>query len=266
LNPAPDPWKQLAQKNAEGLENEIAKLSTLAGPIRTDFPLITKYQDFWNQARRITAFFKQVKPLAQEDRDRLWKQFSDLCGEVKTKQRSEYGTLQALSQGHSDEIMALLEWATLPGDMSAKDVRALVEHGHTLRVAGNLLSKYKLEMIAKHKKKCFERIQAIRKLHDAAWDMFNEGKNREEIMASSRIRENIENNYERCRKAAVALEDFKGIASELQSKIATAWNQEWRADAIARLTATQRRIRDVEDGIHKLETWIEEDERTLLGE
>ena len=266
MNPGPDPWKQRACENAEGLEREIAKLTLLTGPIREDLPLITKYQDFWNQARSITTLFKQVKPLAQEDRDRLWKQFSDLCGEVKAKQGTEYGMLQAISQGHHDEIMALLEWAAPPEDMPAKDVRALVEHGHTLRVAADLLGKYKLEMIAKHKKKCFERIQAIRKVHDAAWDTFNEGKNRQEIMVTSRIRENLENNYERCRKAGVALDDFKGIANELQEKIATAWNQEWRADAIARLTSTQRRIRDIEDGIHKLESWIEEDERTLLGE
>jgi len=261
-----DPWKQRACENAEGLEKEIARLSLLTGPIREELPLITKYQDFWNQARCITTQFKQVKPLAKEDRDRLWKQFSDLCGEVKTKQGLEYGTLQKLSQGHYDEIMALLEWAVLPEDAPVNDIGKLVEYGHTLRVAGELLGRYKQEMIAKHKKKCFERIQAIRKVHNAAWDSFNEGKDREEMGTRSRLRENLENNYERCRKAAVALEDFKGIADELQSKIATAWNEEWRADAIARLTATQRRIRDIEDGIHKLETWIEEDTRTLRGE
>ena len=84
-------------------------LSLLTSPIRENHPIITKYQDFWNQAKQITVLFKELKPLAQSDRDLLWKQFNDLCREVKEKQKTGYGILESLSQEHLDEIMKLVE-------------------------------------------------------------------------------------------------------------------------------------------------------------
>ena len=111
MKPEDDPWLKNAHKNAEYLAAEIEKLSSLTSPIRENRPIITKYQDFWNQAKQITALFKELKPLAQSDRDLLWKQFNTLCGEVKEKQKTEYGSLESLSQGHVDEITKLMELA-----------------------------------------------------------------------------------------------------------------------------------------------------------
>src|SRR5512145_1050999 len=114
MKPQDHPWLRNAHLNAEHLDREVKKLVSLTSPIRENRPLITKYQDFWNQAKQITALFKELKPLAQSDRDLLWNQFNLLCGEVKEKQKSEYGALDSLSQAHGDEIMKLVELAQLP--------------------------------------------------------------------------------------------------------------------------------------------------------
>ena len=111
MKPEDDPWLRNAHTNAEHLDREIRNLVSLTVPIRENRPIITKYQDFWNKAKQITALFKESKPLAKSDRDLLWKKFNDLCRDVKEKQKTEYGTLESLSQQHLDEIMKLAELA-----------------------------------------------------------------------------------------------------------------------------------------------------------
>ncbi|MDO9036081.1 MAG: hypothetical protein Q7U51_12875, partial [Methanoregula sp.] len=254
-----------AHKNAELLEREINNLLSLTGPIKENLPIITKYQDFWNKAKKITALFKELKPLAQSDRDLLWKQFNELCREVKEKQKSEYGTLESLSQGHFDEILNLVEQARLPGDASVLEIHEMVERGQALKNAGDLLGKFKHEMIAKHKKTSFDQIQKIRKTHDAAWGSVKTKKPRQQSETESRVRKNLEANYERYRKAANALENFQIGRGHIRTFLATFEDPEKVAQATAQLAETERRIKDIEEGIRKLEKWIAEDERTLKG-
>ncbi len=66
MKPEDDPWLKNAHKNAELLDREIKNLSSLTGPIRQNLPIITKYQDFWNQAKRITALFKEAQASCPE--------------------------------------------------------------------------------------------------------------------------------------------------------------------------------------------------------
>lgn len=263
MKPEDDPWLKNAHKNAELLDREIKNLSSLTGPIRENRPIITKYQDFWNQAKRITALFKELKPLAQSDRDLLWKQFNAHCWEVKEKQKAEYGTLESLSQGHFDEIMNLAERAQLPPGSPSPEIHELVERGQVLKNAGDLLGKFKHEMIAKHKKTCFDHIQKIRKTHDAAWESVKAGKPRQQSEAESRVRKNLEANYERYRKAASALENFQIGRGHIRTFLATCEIPDKKAKATAQLAETEARIKDIEEGIRKLEKWIEEDEQTL---
>ena len=266
MKPEDDPWLKNAHKNAELLDRENKKLSLLTNPIRENLPIITKYQDFWNQAKLITALFKELKPLAQSDRDLLWKQFNDLCREVKEKQKTGYGTLESQSQGHFDEIMKLLEQAQLPIDAPALDIHGLVERGQALKNAGDMLGKFKHEMMAKHKKSCFDHIQKIRKTHDASWESVKAGKPRQQSETESRVRKNLEANYERYRKAAGALENFQIGRGHIRTFLSTYENPEKAAQATAQLAETEARIKDIEEGIRKLEKWIAEDERTLKGE
>jgi len=263
MKPEDDPWLKNAHKNAELLDREIKNLSSLSTPIRENRPIITKYQDFWNQTKRITALFKELKPLTQSDRDLLWKQFNTLCREVKEKQKTGYWTMESLSQGHFDEIMKLVEKAQLPLDTPTPEIHELVERGQALKNAGNLLGKFKHEMIAKHKKYCFDHIQKIRKIHDVAWGSIKGGKPRQQSETEPHIRKNLEANYERYRKATDALENFQIGRDHIRTFLASCENPEKVAQVTAQLTETEARIKDIEEGIRKLGKWIAEDERTL---
>ncbi len=265
MKPDDDPWLKNAHKNAEHLAAEIEKLSSFTRPIKENRPIITKYQDFWNQAKQITALFKELKPLAQSDRDLLWKQFNALCGEVKEKQKTEYGSLESLSQGHVDEITKLMELAQIPANTPALELHDLVERGQALKNAGDLLGKYKHEMLAKHKKACFDQIQKIRKTHDTAWGSVKAGKPRQQSETESRVRKNLEANYERHRKAASALENFQIGRAHILAFLRTCEIPEKVTKAKAQLADTEARIKDIEEGIRKLNIWIAEDERILKG-
>jgi hypothetical protein len=265
MKPHDDPWLKNAHKNAESLDREIKKLLVLIGPIRENLPVITKYQDFWNKAKQITTLFRELKPLAQSDRDLLWNQFNIVCGEVKEKQKSEYGSLESLSRGHFDEIMQFVELAKVPSGTPTMEIHDLVERGHALKNASDLLRKFKHEMIAKHKKRCFDHIQEIRKTHDAAWGSVKAEKPRRQSETESRIRKNLESNYERLKKAQNALENFQIGRGHILLFLASCDDPERGAKAKERLAETQARIQDIEKGIHQLEKWIGEDERRLKG-
>ena len=104
--------------------------------------------------------------------------------------------------------MKQVELAQIPVDAPPRDIYGLVERGQALKNAGDLLGKYKHEMLAKHKKICFDRIQKIRTIHDALWDTLNAEKPHPKLENVSRVQKNLEVNYERYRKAAIALENF----------------------------------------------------------
>lgn len=265
MKPEEDPWLKTAHKNAELLDQENKKLWSLTNPIRDNLPVVTKYQDFWNQAKHITALFKELKPLARNDRDLLWKRFNALCRDVKEKQKAEYGILESLSQGHSDEIMKLAEQARFPPGAPSPGIHDLVERGQALKSAGDLLGKCKHEMIAKHKKACFDRIQEIRNTHDALWISVKAGTPRQQLEAKSRIRKNLEANYERRKKAENALENFQIGRGHINTFLASSEDHEKIAKARARLQETEARITDIEEGIRQLDTWIAEDEQRLGG-
>jgi len=263
MKPEDDPWLLTAHENAELLDRENQKLWALANPIRNNLAVITKYQDFWNQAKHITALFKELKPLARNDRDILWKRFNALCREIKEKQKAEYGILESLSQGHLEEIMNLAEQARILPGAPAPGIRDLAKRGQALKKAGYLLGRYKHEMIAKHKKTCFEGIQEIRKSLDEASERVNAENPHQQSRAESRIRRNLEANYELRKKAENALENFQIGRGHILTFLSSAEDPEKIASAKARLAETEGRIRDIEEGIRQLERWIAEDEKRL---
>jgi hypothetical protein len=263
MKPEDDPWLKNAHANAEHVNREIKNLVSLTSPIRENRPIITKYQDFWNKAKQITALFKSAKPLAKSDRNLLWKTFNDLCREVKEKQKAEYGTLESLSQQHLDEIMKLAELARLPPGAQSWGIHELVEHGQAIKNAGDTLGRYKHAMIAKHKKACFDKIQEIRKTHDAAWETLKAVKPKQQTGTKFRARLNLEANYERYKKAAGALENFQIGRDHIRTFLASCKDPEKAAKAKIQLAETEARIKDIEEGIRKLGKWIAEDEQSL---
>ena len=258
-----DPWLKSAHKNAELLDREIKTLLLLIIPVREDHPIITKYQDFWNKAKHITDLFKALKPLAKGDRDLLWKQFNACCKEVKEKQKSDYNALESLSQGHMEAIMKLAELAELPDDSHALQIDELVERGHALKNAGKMLEKFKHQMIAKHKKISFNRLQKIRKTHDMAWESKKAVMPKQMSKTKTHVRKNLEVNYERYRKAASALENFQINRDHIRTFLASCENPEKVAQVNIQLEETEARIKDIEEGMWKLKKWIEDDEKML---
>jgi hypothetical protein len=266
MKPEDGPWLKSAHKNAEILDREIKNLLILINPIREDHSIITKYQDFWNKAKNITSLFKELKPLAQGDRDLLWKQFNACCKKVKEKQTSDYNALESLSQGHMEAIMNLAELAELRNDSHPLQVRELVERGQALKNAGEMLGKFKHQMIAKHKKICFNRFQNIRKTHDMAWESKKATTPQQQSKTKSHVRKNLEVNYERYRKAASALENFQISRDHIRTFLASCENPEKVAQASIQLEETEARIKDIEEGIRKLKKWIADDEQMLKEE
>jgi hypothetical protein len=264
MKPEDDPWLKDAHANAELLDREIKKLHALTSPIRDNLPIITRYQDFWNQAKLITRLFKEKKPLARNDRDLLWNEFNGLCGAVRESQKAGHGALESLSQGHLDKILHFLELAHLPPGAPAGQVE-LVKRGQALKGAGDHLGTYKHEMIAKHKKTCFDRIQECRKTHDAAWARIKEEKPSRKGDHEARIRKNIAANYERRKKAANALENFQIGRGHILTFLAGCEDPAKLATAKARLAETEARIGDIENGIRQLDAWIADDEKRLKG-
>ena len=263
MKPEDDPWLKNAHANAEHLAREMKNLVSLTSPIHENRPIITKYQDFWNKAKEITALFRELKPLAKSDRDLLWNRFNTVCREVKEKQKTEYGTLESLSKQHLDEILKLADLAQLPPGTPAPGIHELVERGQALKNAGDTLGRFKHAMIAKHKKACFDRIQEIRKTHDATWESLKAIKPKQQTGTKYRSRMNLEANYERYKKAAGALENFRIGRDHIRTFLATCRDPEKAAKAKIQLADTEARIEDIEEGILKLQKWITEDEQNL---
>jgi len=132
-----------------------------------------------------------------------------------------------------------------------------------LRNASELLSEYKDEMLGKHKQECFERIKDVRHLHDLYWAEIIKMRGQKHDEFKQRVRNNLERNYERLRKANSALEKVRNHAADLQDQIHSAWSDDYRDRAYGWLSEAEVKINDIEESISQIEKWIREDEDKL---
>jgi len=80
-------WNEQCRVNARSLESEINRVES---GYRDPLNLVRRRGDaFWAHAKRIAEMFKTLKPLFQEDRERLWAAFSAACEEMKATQARE---------------------------------------------------------------------------------------------------------------------------------------------------------------------------------
>jgi len=250
-----------SQSNAQMLEGDIRSLSSnhWAGIGERD------YRTFWKHAREISQLFKTLKPLHRDDRDRLWKDFSAVCEDTKQKQTAKNDNRKFKSEQHRSDVLNGVERARpcslfgfLPPDV--EDMKAL---GRVLRDAGELLSKYKMEMFGEHKQECFQAIGDMRAVHDAWWEMLKGHRSQRQEDFQQRVRANLEKNYERHRKATDALHRVRAHADDLRDKISSAWNDDFRDRATEWLSEAEDKITDIENSIQEIEGWIHEDEQKL---
>lgn len=213
-----------------------------------------KYREFWEHAKQISQMFKTMK-LFRGDRERLWDKFSNICDGIKRKQRSEHENRKFKSENHRNTIISEIERARPCSffGLDPPDVEEMKALGQVLRGASQMLSKYKSEMYGEHKQECFERIQEIRKVHDAWWESLKQHKSKRHEDFQAMVRANLERNYERHRKATVALESCRKHADELRDKIACAWNDDLKDKAYEWLSETEDKIRDIEQSIEGIE-------------
>jgi hypothetical protein len=162
-----------------------------------------------------------------------------------------------------EAIMKLAGLAELPDDSPSLQIIDLVERGQALKNAGEMLGKFKHQMIAKHKKICFNRLKMIRKTHDMVWESKKAVRTQQKSKTKSRVRKNLEVNYERYRKASSALENFQISRDHIRTFLASCEKPEKVAQVTIQLEETEARIRDIEEGIRKLKKWIEDDEHML---
>src|SRR6266851_3835227 len=101
-------WKEQCRENARSLESEINRLhSDYSDPLG----FWRQYDEFWAHARRISEMFKTLKPLFQEDRERLWAAYSTACEEIKQAQARERESQRADSRGKRDLVMSKIREA-----------------------------------------------------------------------------------------------------------------------------------------------------------
>lgn len=253
-------FDEKACANARSIESEIGMLS------HGHWNMFKRqYKSFWSHAKKISDMFRTLKPLHNDDRQKLWEKFSSICNEVKAKQASEHENREFQSKQHRNEIISEAESArvcTLFG-FAPPDVQEMKSLGRTLRNASSLLSKYKEEMFGEHKQECFKLTQEIRHIHDLWWNELKQQRSKRQEEFQQRIRANLEKNYERHRKATDALRRVRNHADDLRSQISSAWNDDFRDRAYGWLSETEEKIRDIEDSIRQIEDWISEDEDKL---
>ncbi len=101
-------WKEQCRENARSLESEINRLhSDYSDPLG----FWRQYDEFWAHARRISEMFKTLKPLFQEDRERLWAAYSTACEEIKQAQARERESRRADSREKRDLVMSKIREA-----------------------------------------------------------------------------------------------------------------------------------------------------------
>lgn len=135
--------------------------------------------------------------------------------------------------------------------------------GSLLKNAGEKLSENKHNMLVSHKQDCFNEIKKVRNEHDAWWEKLKKNKRYKRDDFNSRIRNNLDKNYEKHRKAKQTLERLKVHREKLQNDIDSAWSMSFKDRAYEWLSDTENRINDIVSFIGKLEEWISEDEAKL---
>jgi gas vesicle protein/DNA-binding transcriptional MerR regulator len=315
------------------------------------------YRDFWDLVKEINVLFKTLKPLSSNDRERLWDSFSLLCDDAKNQQknfrvRSEhlmdeilsdianaqplsfalshgelrnslkdlgvilndanrkfsdhkremiaehkkacFEALQSMRERHNEcwdrvkenqtnrrrqseylrnDILSDIEnarpceLAILPGGIGFVDTDEMKAMSRLLKNAGDRLHNHKEEMFGEHKQECFHAIQEMRKTHDIWWEELRRRLDEHHEHKRSGIRErittNLESNRERLCTAKSNLTKMRASASDLQDKIFSAWNDDYRERAEGWLSDLEDKIENVEEYINRILEWIAEDETKL---
>ncbi|MBN1638688.1 MAG: hypothetical protein JW866_06965 [Ignavibacteriales bacterium] len=250
----------IAKENANLLDNEITSLQNSHWSWGERI-----YKDFWNHVKEINKLFKSTRPLLKEDREMLWNRLGNICNEARIRQSNESTERKVESKSHYEDIMSLISSSRVNTffGFDTPDIEEMKRLGNMLKRASKKLSENKHRMLPKHKQECFNEIQEVRKKHDAWWEGLKENRQHKKNDFKLRVRENLDKNYDRHRKATQTLERLKDHRYKLKNDIDSAWSDSFKDRAYGWLAETEGKISDIERFIGKLEEWILEDETKL---
>jgi hypothetical protein len=223
------------------------------------------WREIWALAARIQEAFRDAHYPEKDLKDQAWSRFSGLRKTATRHQQTAWKQRAGTSREHREQILAALESARLT-EFSSSDRQAsekLKKAGAVLKQAADMLTAAKEEMLAEHKQDCFKALQEIRRAHDKFWSEVRQERTKARSEMAERASANLEKNRERLGKAQQALVYYQGRAEEMKEKIATAWNEEWKARAGERLIELEARVLDIQRSITQIEAWVAEDEKKI---
>lgn len=272
------------------LDREIEALDSLSESANNSF-LMDREDSWalvWTKSNAIQqAFNSNVFYPSKLDRDNAWAKFNI----IRNKAREHYGEyrrftsnrfyseiLDHLKHAHHDFVSELFDKTLFAFAPTSKE--NMIAKGASLTAARRLLSANKARMLFEHKDACYSRIIEIQKDHDAWWGRWKEAaaartaewearqerrqKHQERTVEfKSRLASNLATNRSRLETAQAALASMEESESNLETKIATAWNDEWKESAEGRLEGLRSKMENTREYISRLEQWITKDEDTL---
>ena len=253
-----------------------------------------QWEAIFELMKEIKEDFAKVRYPNKAERDRAWQVFFDLRQDAHEKRQSQF---QYKSREHHDELLNMLgglDYWPLRDGLEIAFVKSLremkdemTERGQKVTEAGRHFKSVKHEMIGEHKAEIHNKIIEIRESHEIFWDHykvkkaeltelweerqrvkeqrkrdFEERQERKEL-AKRNLELNIENNKERLEKAENALSKMQSHREELQDKLDSAYNDNFRERCEGWIDELDTKIDDVENQIKRLERWIEEGEDRL---
>lgn len=241
------------------LDDLIAELDQAGNP-----PLLLRpdYGQIGQLCKDIHSSFRGVRYPTKYDRDQAWEQFCQIRTAIYDRRDREKAAAQSQSSFHRESIMRQIGSAR-PNFFDSPDPDLLKQYGANLSEAGRLLSALKERMVNDHKAECFDEIQNVRDELDRWWEILRKKRGEGAHQRRPSAEENLARNRERYRKTADALARTEAFIEDMESKIASAWNDKWADAAADKVQEARRRADDMRSSLDEIQGWIEQDEDRL---
>ncbi len=118
-----DDWREVAETNTTRLANAVEELGHRLD--RKD------YRQFWTEVKNVSVLFKELRPTLRDERELLWRQFSEFCSRAKQEQEHDREARVRVSGQKRQLVMSKI-------DEAYHHARG-ADSGHDLRAADELL-------------------------------------------------------------------------------------------------------------------------------
>ena len=277
----------------------IENISRLRSMIPGDLSERTNFKSIWSQIKVVGNSFKGARFPNPEQHQKAWGEFQQLVDNVKNLQEEDQenwerrkirsGELRnkIINQAHTAKppsemfegilsmltggISSVLSEIMGPFDDRKRDLQRCNEW---LKEGWDTLNSNKDEMLGKDKQAAFSALNETKdrldeawakykQERDKAWEAHQHAKNEKQNAWRARTMENIRNLEERKHKLQNVLSHKVSHLSELQSKYAEAWSDDYRDRISGWIDEETDSIRDIQNKLSEVESWIHEAEVKL---